>query len=225
MNPATDPATPPPGKTTPYIAAKIAAVEIYENITAILHEDRRTHAESAFATLGSLAGQACLRAALLGNDTLITVSDVAGRHYYYGEAIDRLLLSDRLSVWSLLGTAMQKYRDAALPDIEAIRHHVTQTVGAPQFGIPRLPRGREIRMTPLESLQLWQPLQAGILDRLRVPPPEWHLAYGLAVQKMLAQDALPPTQAALIVMECAVPMSKVLDDTAGAALESGHTAQ
>ena len=111
----------------------------------------------------------------------------------------------------LLATAMQKYEDAALPDTEAIRYHVTQTIGAPLFGVPRLPLGLRIRMAPLECLQLWQPLKAGVLDRLHVPPQDWHLAYGLAIQKMLAQDALPPTQAALIVMECAIPMSKILN--------------
>lgn len=206
--------SPSAGKAA-HIAAKIAAIEIYENINAILREEKDAQTASAFAALGSLAGQACLQEALLlhtdKSDALITVSDVASRHYYYGETIDRLLLQDRLSVWSLLATAMQKYEDAALPDTEAIRYHVTQTIGAPLFGVPRLPLGLRIRMAPLECLQLWQPLKAGVLDRLHVPPQDWHLAYGLAIQKMLAQDALPPTQAALIVMECAIPMSKVLN--------------
>ena len=206
--------SPSAGKAA-HIAAKIAAIEIYENINAILREEKDAQTASAFAALGSLAGQACLQEALFlhadKSDALITVSDVSGRHYYYGETIDRLLLQDRLSVWALLATAMQKYEDAALPDTEAIRYHVTQTIGAPLFGVPRLPLGLHIRMAPLECLQLWQPLKAGVLDRLHVPPQDWHLAYGLAIQKMLAQDALPPTQAALIVMECAIPMSKVLN--------------
>ena len=206
-------ALPPENKAKSHIAAKIAAVEIYENICAMLQEDKTPHVASVFAVCGSLAGQACLQAALQtcsdSNNTLITVSDVAGRHYYYGDPIDRLLLEDRLSIRALLDFSLQKFADATMPDIGGILYHVTQTIGAPQFGAPRLPLGHEIHITPLESLQLWQPLKAGILDRLHVPTQEWHLAYGLAIQKMLVQESLSPSIAAHIVMECAVPMSKV----------------
>lgn len=201
-------------KAKPHIEAKIAAVEIYENISAILQEDKTPHAAGVFAVLGSLAGHACLQAALQAgsrNNTLITVSDIAGRHYYYGDPIDHLLLEDRLSVRALLDFALQKYADASLPDIGGILYHVTQTIGTVQFGVPRLPLGQEIILSPLESLQLWQPLRIGVLDRLHVPVQEWHIAYGLAIQKMLAQDTLPPNIAAHIVMECAVPMSKIRD--------------
>lgn len=202
-------------KMNPHIAAKIAAVEIYENVSAILYDGKKTHAASVFAALGSLAGHACLQEALLAQqnsgDVLITVSDVAGRFYYYGEPVDRPLLQDRLSVWALLHAAMQKYQDAAMPDTAAIARHVTQTIGTAHFGIPRLPLGEKLHLSPLESLQLWQPLKAGVLDRLHVPVADWHLAYALAIQKMLAQEMLPPSHAALIVMECAVPMSKTAD--------------
>ncbi|MDO5091241.1 MAG: hypothetical protein Q4D61_06805 [Cardiobacteriaceae bacterium] len=204
----------------PHIAAKIAAQALLERTFAILNDGKGVHVESAFAILGSLAGQASLQSALAQiadkkpldeNDALITVTDKQGRNYYYGNPINRPLLEDRLSLWSLVCGAVQGH-GGALPDIGDIVKHVAQSIGTPQFGIPRLPEGVEIRFPPQECLRLWQPLKAEILDVLPVPARDWPLAYGLAIQQLIDQgkDVLPPTTAAVIVMECAVPMSKIL---------------
>lgn len=204
----------------PHIAAKIAAQALLERCFSILNDGKGVHVESAFALLGSLAGQASLQSAfaqiankkpLDENDAIITVTDEQGRNYYYGNPINRLLLEDRLSVWSLLGGAVQSH-GGALPDIDDIVKHVAQSVGTPQFGIPRLPEGVEIRFPPQECLRLWQPLKAQILDVLSVPACDWPLAFGLAIQQLIDQgkDVLPPAKAAVIVLECAVPMSKIL---------------
>ena len=207
-------------QSDPHIAAKIAAQALLERTFSILNDGKGVHVESAFALLGSLAGQACLQSALAEtadkrhpdeNDALITVTDAQGRNYYYGNPINRPLLEDRLSVWSLVGGAVQE-NGGALPDISGIVKHVAQSVGTPQFGIPRLPDGMEIRFPPQECLRLWQPLKAEILDVLPVPARDWPLAYALTIQQLIDQGkaVLPPAKAAVIVMECAVPMSKIL---------------
>ena len=104
--------------------------------------------------------------------------------------------------------------DHELPDLDAIFAHVTQSVGTPAFGKPRLPPGHdEIRFTPQESLELlWQPFAASLLQALEVPAADWPLACGLAIQELMAQgkNVLAPHLAATIVMECAVPMSKIV---------------
>lgn len=205
-------------KQDPYIAAKMAANTVLDKILAVLNDGRGVHVESVFAALGSLAGYACQKSALMriGNRTLpenalITVSDKQGNDYYYGDAINRALLEDRLSVWSLIGGAVQQY-NSDLPDIKGIVHHVTQSIGTAAFGVPRLPEDHPIRHTPKEYLALWQPLQEQVLDILLVPAEEWPLAYGLAIQKFMeqAKNVLNCGIAAQIVMECAVPMSKVV---------------
>ena len=58
---------------------------------------------------------------------------------------------------------------------------------------------------------LWQPLKQEILDVLPVPKSDWELAYALAIQDLIDQAAgiIPPELVARIVMECAVPMSKL----------------
>lgn len=211
----------------PHIAAKIAAQSLLNRSFSILQDDRGVHVESVFALLGSLAGQACLQSALAQiadkehpdeNDALITVTDTQGRNYYYGNPINNLLLEGHFSVWSLVGGAVQSH-GGALPDIDDIVKHVVQSIGKPQFGTPRLPDGVEIRFSPQEYLRLWQPFKAEILDVLPVPARDWPFAYALAIQNFMVQgqDFMMPGQtalsvatAAVIVMECAVPMSKIL---------------
>ena len=205
--------------TDPHIAAKIAAQAILEKIFAVLNDGKGVHAESALALLGSLAGQACLQEAFAhltteaGRDVvgaIMTVADTEGRTYYYGDPINRPLLEDRYSVWSLLAGTLQAY-GAKLPDIQDIITHVTASIGKPAFGIPRLPANRQIRFQPRECLQLWQPLKTEIIDILPVPANDWHLAYALAIQNLIeqAKGTLSPAEAGIIVMECDVPMSKI----------------
>ena len=132
----------------------------------------------------------------------------------FGDAINQPLAEAPLSLWALLAGQAEHLGDHELPDLEAIIAHVTQSVGTPEFGKPRLPPGHdEIRFTPQESLELlWQPFVASLLQALEVPAADWPLACGLAIQELMAQgkDVLAPHLAATIVMECAVPMSKIV---------------
>jgi hypothetical protein len=202
-----------------HIAAKIAAGAIVERILSTMSDDKGVHVESAFAALGSLAGYACQQSALKemksnkstgGEDAIVTISDEQGNHYYYGNGINQPLLEDKLSVWSLVGGAVQSY-DGTLPDVNAIVEHTTASIGTPEFGQPRLPEDHPIRYTPIQCLELWQPLKTEILDNLPVPAGDWGMAYALAIQSLMdqAKEVLSPSIAGLIVMECAVPMSKV----------------
>lgn len=54
-------------------------------------------------------------------------------------------------------------------------------------------------------------LETKILDVLPVPKSDWALAYALAIrfESTRQPESSPPELAARIVMECAVPMSKL----------------
>lgn len=204
----------------PHIAAKIAAGAILERILSFITNDKGIHVESAFAALGSLAGYACQRSALLGlqnskptaaaDPIITTISDKQGNNYYYGNGINKPLLEDKMSVWSLVGGAVKSH-DGRLPDIDAIIKHTTASIGTPEFGQPRLPDGHSIPHIPIQYLNFWQPLKTEIFDSLPVPHSDWGLAYAIATQSLIdqAKEVLSPSIAGLIVMECAVPMSKV----------------
>ncbi len=109
-----------------------------------------------------------------------------------------------------MGGAVQSH-GGKLPDIREIVAHTTESIGTEQFGQLRLPEGHPIRCEPKQCLALWQPLKQEILDVLPVPKSDWALAYALAIQDLIDQAAgiIPPELAARIVMECAVPMSKL----------------
>ena len=192
----------------PHIAAQIASSAILQRLFEFMSDDKGVHVESVFAALGTLAGHACQQIAL--DRGLTQVSDNAGNRYYYGEALNRVLLEGKLSVWSLVGGAVQSH-GGKLPDIREIVAHTTESIGTEQFGQPRLPEGHPIRCEPKQCLVLWQPLKQKILDVLPVPKSDWALAYALAIQDLIDQAAgiIPPELAARIVMECAVPMSKL----------------
>lgn len=206
----------------PHVAAKIASKALLDKVLSGLNDGKGVHVESAFAVLGSLAGQACLQSALRqmaaenvnDQNALITVQDAQNKTYYYGNAINYFLMEDRLSLWSLLGGAVQA-QGGQLPDLDELLEHVTASVGGTDFAVPRLPEGVALRYTPLECLQLWQTFQTHILEVLQVPYRDWVLSYGLALQSLIeqAKGILDLDKAAKIVMECAVPMSKILSDT------------
>src|SRR5262249_14550022 len=118
-------------------------------IWATLQDRKGIHAESLLTCLGALAGyacQACARetAALAGADpkklALIALDTSDGTTYLDGDAVNVLLIDSPLSVWALVGRAVQKLGHP-LPDIQGIRRHVTETLGTSAFGVPRMPRG------------------------------------------------------------------------------------
>lgn len=204
--------------TDPHIAAKIASGAIVERILTIMKDDKGIHVETAFAALGTLAGYACQQSAIemvkdgsleTSQASIVSVNDKDGNTYLYGETINKPLLENRLSVWSLVAGAVQSYSEP-LPDINEIVAHTTQSIGTTEFGKPRLPDGHPIRYQPKDLLQLWQPMKSEILDVLPVPARDWGVAFGLAIQSLIdqAKGVLQPSVAATIAMECAIPMSK-----------------
>ena len=208
------------GAQDPHIAARIASRALLEQLFAILTSAQgRVHMESACAALGALAGHACQQSALIAlagqaqipEGELLMVTDAQGENYYYGHALNAPLLEDAHSLRALLGGCLQAL-GAPLPEAKELVLHVTQTLGTPAFGQPRLPEGVTLQASPRECLPLWPALRRGILDALPVPPAQWPLAFGLALQELITQgkDALAPTLAAQIALESAIAMSKVI---------------
>lgn len=195
-----------------HIAAKLAANAIVQRLFQIMLDSKGVHVESALAALGTLAGQACQYRALAGQHSLSVVNDHrTGQRYYYGDALNRFLLEDKQSVWSLVARAVQSH-GKALPDIDDIIAHTTRTIGTEQFGQPRLSEEHPIRQQPKDYLALWAIFQQEILEALPVPKNDWVLAYALAIQNLIdqAKEVIDPSLAGWIVMECAVPMSKII---------------
>jgi hypothetical protein len=187
-------------------------------IWGALQDHEGIHVESLLTCVGALAGYACQAyvrqiAALPGVDSrkyaLTAVENRDGTTYLFGDAVNVPLAGSPLSVWALVGRAVQKL-GKPLPDIEDIVRHVTQTVGTSAFGVPRAPGGRRPRHAAIVYLtQIW-PQILPIAQRFCSKPAQLPVLFGIALQRAIeqTQDTLSPTLSASMAMECAVAMSK-----------------
>ena len=97
-----------------------------------------------------------------------------------------------------------------LPDISEIVSNAARSIGTSRFGVPRLPREHMPHKLPREALELhWRFIRA----ELEAPRDPSHWPYDVAAaaqwQMVTGRDTIDPPLAARIVMEAAIPMSKV----------------
>ena len=204
----------------PLIGAKVGAREVFGRVIQALQGERGVHIESLLCALGALAGYACQAGVQAQLDdpelpdpepfTVVEATD--GTRYRFGNALNAALVESEYSVWSLAAGAAQDAGASTFPELEDLFRHVSTSIGTPAFGVPRLPEDHRPAALPIDYLNaLWQPLLPTL--QLFCPDPrQWHLVYALAVQEAIAlgKQALDPALALRIVMECALPMSKVL---------------
>jgi hypothetical protein len=206
-------------KQDPLIGAKLGAKEIFQRLLAGMKNERGVHVESLLCALGALAGYSCqanLRAQALAkglpeNAVFQTVGTKDGRQYFFGDPLNNALAGSQFSVWGLAAGAAQHAGATELPDLNEIFQHTSSVVGGDQFGIPRIPDAHRPGDKPINYLKaLWPALLPTV--KLFCPnPAEWPILYGLAIQESIdaGRSAIDPALALKIVMESAIPMSKV----------------
>ena len=203
----------------PLIGAKIGAMEINNRLIAVLKNERGVHIESLLSILAALAGYACqasARAQLVETgkmteaELFIIAEDEDGNRYFFGDAINAYLAESAYSVWSLTAGAVQAL-GGILPDLDPIFEHVAASVGSDAFGIPRIPAGHAVAERPIDSLRLIWPALKPTIDLFSQTPADWPIILGMCIYNVInmGKDALDPSIAATIVMETAIPMSKV----------------
>jgi hypothetical protein len=129
---------------------------------------------------------------------------------FYGDQLNAPLLESQYSIWSLCAGIAQ-HLGATLPDLREIVTHVTTVVGTPEFGRPRIPTGNQPGDLPINYVRYFWPPLLPVLEKLCSSPQEWHIAFGLAAQEAIgfAKSAINPGMAVTIIMESAIPLSKV----------------
>lgn len=223
----TAPAAAPPGPPTQslppeaFATARHAGREVLGLVMGSLRDSRGIHLESLFCALGALAGRACqesVRARALAQgepaDAYFTVAQTAdGGRFYFGDALNQPLAEDRVSVWSLVAGAAAHDGAGQLPDLAEIFRHNAAVLGTGQFGLPRLPPEHPVQGLPLDYARRLWPEVRPVLAELAGEPRLWPVAIGLAIQELMAQTRgqVPPAIIARIVMESAIPVSKVPD--------------
>lgn len=213
-------ASPAPTGPDPYLGAKAAGREIYTLVRASLGDAARPpHPSSLLCALGALAGHACqasvsaqsVAAGKAPGAPFWVIEGNDGRSYLAGDAMNGLLADDKMSVWNLAAAAARHHGSRDLPDrVEMFAHHAS-LVGTSEFGVPRLPAEHAVDRLPIEfAKRLWPSAQAAVM-KLGANPKLWPIAAGIAIQEAIAHTryAVAPDVAVRIVMECAIPVSKI----------------
>jgi hypothetical protein len=219
---------PPPAASAAASAGSSVSDKVIELLIKTYKDDRGVHAETALTAIGALAGYAAQEAIWEGvvlpgklprDKAFTVVSAKGGQTYYFGDFLNMILSStdpQQLSIWKLVagGAVSAGAASADLPKLDAIFANAAGIVGGTGFGVPRLPADHQPHELPRQALlRLWPQVRVLLLEA-ELRPLHWPLELGLAAQKLihLLKGMLDPNLAAKIVMEAAIPMSK-LDPT------------
>jgi hypothetical protein len=210
------------GTGAKYDSGQVAG-KILDLVLGETAEPEGIHVETVLTALGALAGfsaQMAIREDFVKSGKIsaekafnvVTTAD--GSTWYFGDVLNEGLVSTRqgsLAVWSLVGGAAQQLGAKDLPDLKDIFAHVSRTVGGTDFGVPRLPPEHMPQQPPFELLEkFWNPVRNFMATSVGSPS-HWPLVLGYAAQLAIkrAKGLVDPGMAARIVMEAAIPMSKV----------------
>ncbi len=206
-------------KEDPLIGAKLGAKEIFQRLLIGMKDSKGVHVESLLSALGALAGYSCqanLRAQALAKGMAETaafqiIKTKDGKNYFFGDPLNNALAGSQHSVWGLAAGAAQDGGAKELPDLQEIFEHTASVIGSDQFGIPRIPDNHRASATPINYLRdIWPTLFPTV--KLFCPNPvDWPILFSLAIQEAIdaGKGTIDPAFALKIVMESAIPMSKV----------------
>lgn len=190
-------------------------------LTRELKDQRGVHCETMLTAVGALAGYAAQQALWEGMvrpgkmaiaQAFKVVETHSGRTYFFGEALDTILASmepRRPSIWKIVAGGTVATGGEHQLDIDDLFRHCAATAGTAQFGLPRLPHNHLPSIMPWEALERFWP-GARLLLAL-AEPLSWPLHMANAAQKLMLamKGSIAPDLAVKIVMEAAVPMSRV----------------
>lgn len=203
----------------PLVGPKIGSKEILRLVTEAFSKSdpKGVHTESLLCALGALAGYAC-QASVFAKAVKNGVTELYGvnvigsgsESYFFGEILNTPLAESPHSLWALAAGQAQHLGCKELPDITEIFAYVSSNLNQEHFGIPRFPN-HPAADKPINYVRaFWSPLMPTLKFFCKTPD-EWPILFGLAIQDAMemAKDVVTPRDALVIVMESAIPMSKV----------------
>ena len=185
------------------------------------YDDGSVNPETVLCAAGALAGFAAqeaiwegfVRTGQMEAAHALARVEKAGETYFFSDLLNTILSSTKeghLSVWGFVAGAAMSLGAPTLPPLAPMFEHCAGTIGTPAFGLPVLPSHVRLKELPRQALRHWPQIKS-ILLSVGVQPLQWPLEIGVAAQKIiiLTKDMLPPDFGALVVMQAAIPMSKV----------------
>jgi hypothetical protein len=202
------------------VARTIASVLMAKQI----RETGQIHPQTLLTELGALSGfaaQMSIRKSVIEpqrfdpESILVEVMTKNGEKYYFSDLLNWILFDNLTeppySVWHYVRAVLPDASTAQLPDVAEIVSRAARTVGTRLFGIPRLPREHMPHKMPRAALDDdWRIVRDQLNAAGRgVSGWPYDLAMAAQWQMLTSKDTLSLTLAATIVMEAAIPMSKV----------------
>ncbi|MBA4099069.1 MAG: hypothetical protein C0484_20180 [Rhodospirillum sp.] len=186
-----------------------------------LKDQRGIHCETLLTAIGALAGYAAQQALWEGMvkpgklaiaEAFKVMETPSGATYFFGDTLDSLLVSmepKHVSVWKIVAGGVLAAGGEHLPNTNDLLRHCAATAGTSAFGLPRLPDDHLPSILPRAAVERFWP-GARLLLSL-ADPLQWPLLMAHAAQKLMLamKGSIAPDLAVKIVMEAAVPMSRV----------------
>lgn len=205
--------------TDPNKPLTACATILLHSLKQAIRDERGIRVENILGVIGALAGYACIAAVSwdariagrsLRDVGMLEIETANGERFYYGDQVNALLIERPTSVANLIN-GLAKTRGSECPDLLAIVRHVAETLGEPGFGVPRLPASQAPDDSPLAFVRTLWPKVRPILAGFCVRADEWPLVLTYVAMMMMdeARDVMDPGFAALILLECAIPMAKI----------------
>jgi len=183
--------------------------------------------ETMLSALGAVSGFGCqmavreafIKTGKISEKQAFTVFGTqSGEKYYFGDLLNQPIASPKqISVLTLVagGAVKAGAKPDSLPNTDDIFKHNAQVIGTKEFGLPRIPKEHFPKELPIESLRkTWTDVEA-IQKKNHIDPEFLGWMPAQAAQKIIIRykDKIDPALAVKIVMESAIPMSKVDPDT------------
>ena len=186
-----------------------------------LKDQRGIHCETLLTAIGALAGYAAQQALWEGMvkpgklaiaQAFKVVETPSGATYFFGDTLDSLLTSmepKHVSVWKIVAGGVLTTGGEHMPNVNDLLRHCAATAGTSAFGLPRLPDDHLPSILPRAAVERFWP-GARLLLSLSEPL-QWPMLMAHAAQKLMLamKGSIAPDLAVKIVMEAAVPMSRV----------------
>jgi hypothetical protein len=146
-------------------------------------------------------------------EAFVVIETRSGETFFFGDLLNDILAAKdpaQLSVWKIVAGGARALGAGELPDVVPIFKHSAETVGTGSFGLPVLPDGHLPGILPRDALNRFWPEARRILSG-NPDATAWAFDAAMAAQQLMLgmKDRIDPALAARVVMEAAVPMSRI----------------
>ena len=215
-------------------ASDALAGELVDWLQFELRRGRDIQQEAVLCALGALAGyaaQQAIREALVKTGKLTldqafaVIETRSGEVFFFGELLNAVIVAQdgarngahtgngastgHASIWKIVSEGGRDAGAINLPDVTDIIKNCAATVGRDEFGIPRVADAHMPNILPREAVsRFWPAARRKLAGK---DPMSWPLHLAMAARSLIVslKHAVRPDIAVQIVMEAAVPMSKI----------------